>query len=395
MRTRRWICASAALVVLLASLMVARPASSAPDRTVKTTFVAPGVVHKKIVAPAWPNRINVLEIDPSTSATVDVALATGALNGRAVTSDIAKRHRAVAAINGSFVEAWGRPSGLFAEDGRLMTSALYREVLFAPSADESSFRIGRFPLKIRASNPSVSALPLTVSTWNEEKLGVGQIGGYTPAGAGHLAVPRDTCSVRLSAPSNATWGPGGNGVVRVHDVVARRCAWKPLRAVRTTVLAARRGSAAARSLKLFSIGDQVRITWSVGLPHLFDAVGGSPRLIADGAVVATRCNEYVCQRHPRTGVGVTASGKVLFVTVDGRQSGYSIGMDTVDFAHEFKRLGAVEAINLDGGGSTTMVVRGQVVNRPSGGSQRRVGHALLVLNGRDQAEPYMPWSQTP
>jgi exopolysaccharide biosynthesis protein len=70
-------------------------------------------------------------------------------------------------------------------------------------------------------------------------------------------------------------------------------------------------------------------------------------------------------------------------------------MDAVDFAYEFKRQGAVDALNLDGGGSTTMVIRGRVVNRPSGGSQRRVGHALLVLKGRDLGEPYIPWSPSP
>jgi exopolysaccharide biosynthesis protein len=57
------------------------------------------------------------------------------------------------------------------------------------------------------------------------------------------------------------------------------------------------------------------------------------------------------------------------------------------FAAIFRNLGAVSALNLDGGGSSTMVVRGDVVNRPSSGNQRSVSTALLVLPGADPGEP--------
>ena len=75
---------------------------------------------------------------------------------------------------------------------------------------------------------------------------------------------------------------------------------------------------------------------------------------------------------------MTAGRKLLLVAVDGRQPGYSVGMTLEELAHFFLKLGAVDAMNLDGGGSTTMVIGGEVVNSPSDGRERPVGSALLV-----------------
>jgi exopolysaccharide biosynthesis protein len=73
---------------------------------------------------------------------------------------------------------------------------------------------------------------------------------------------------------------------------------------------------------------------------------------------------------------------VLYVVVDGRQPGWSSGMTLVAFARLFRRLGAARALNFDGGASSTMVVRGRVVNRPSEGSLRAVESAMLVVQNQ-------------
>jgi exopolysaccharide biosynthesis protein len=64
-----------------------------------------------------------------------------------------------------------------------------------------------------------------------------------------------------------------------------------------------------------------------------------------------------------------------------------VGVSLPKFAAIFRKLGAVSALNLDGGGSSTMVVRGDVVNRPSSGHERSVSTALMVLPGADPGEP--------
>lgn len=118
-----------------------------------------------------------------------------------------------------------------------------------------------------------------------------------------------------------------------------------------------------------------------------ESVGGTPILLREGRRwFADEKGGFVGGLHPRTAVGWDAEGTVLLVTVDGRQPGYSVGMSLADLADLLLGLGATEAINLDGGGSTTFVVRGEVVNRPSDRAvQRGAGSRVaLVPSRRDQ-----------
>ena len=79
---------------------------------------------------------------------------------------------------------------------------------------------------------------------------------------------------------------------------------------------------------------------------------------------------FVAARHPRTAVGRTAEGDVWLVAVDGR-SPVSVGASLPELAAIMRRLGCVEAMNLDGGGSTTLAAMGLTVNRPSDGRSGR------------------------
>jgi exopolysaccharide biosynthesis protein len=91
---------------------------------------------------------------------------------------------------------------------------------------------------------------------------------------------------------------------------------------------------------------------------------------------------WVHKRNPRTFAGTDAQGRTLLVTADGRSTD-SLGLSLKEEADVAQSLGMVQAMNLDGGGSTTAVAGGSVVNTPSGTSERPVGDALLVLPGRD------------
>jgi exopolysaccharide biosynthesis protein len=88
---------------------------------------------------------------------------------------------------------------------------------------------------------------------------------------------------------------------------------------------------------------------------------------------------FFLARHPRTAVGIRADGTLLFVTVDGRRPDESVGMSLREMTDLMLELGCVSAINLDGGGSTTMVIDGKVVNRPSGGIARRNADGILLF----------------
>jgi hypothetical protein len=90
---------------------------------------------------------------------------------------------------------------------------------------------------------------------------------------------------------------------------------------------------------------------------------------------------FVNEGHPRTAIAKQASGKPVLIIVDGRQASESIGMSLTTLADLLLELGAVEAMNLDGGGSTTMVVHNKVVNKPSDQTgERPVSDAILVFS---------------
>jgi len=114
-------------------------------------------------------------------------------------------------------------------------------------------------------------------------------------------------------------------------------------------------------------------------------LGGGPQLIKNGRVAITNVPEkipsaFVNDGHPRTAIARLASGKILLLTVDGRQASESIGMSLPFLAKLLLELGAVQAMNLDGGGSTTMVIRNKVVNKPSDQTgERPVSDAILVF----------------
>jgi hypothetical protein len=121
-------------------------------------------------------------------------------------------------------------------------------------------------------------------------------------------------------------------------------------------------------------------------------VNGGPRLLRNGFVEIPAAAEgfyrqeepefyyrFGVRRNPRTLAGVTASGKLLLVTVDGRQPGWSVGASFEESAWIMRSLRAVDAVNLDGGGSTTMTVGNQLVNRPSDTTgERPIADAIII-----------------
>lgn len=121
-----------------------------------------------------------------------------------------------------------------------------------------------------------------------------------------------------------------------------------------------------------------------GVVSAEDAIVSGPLLIDDLTDMPLDSISFNNNRHPRTMVGITGSGHLLFVVVDGRQPGYADGMSLFELRALAHSLGCTDALNLDGGGSTTMVVAGQgingVVNRPSGKVERPVPSIIFVRN---------------
>jgi hypothetical protein len=360
---------------------------AAADRyRVRTVRITKGLHLSRILDRRGPNRIRVLTVAPATDLTIDVALSNDVLPGRETTSSMAKRRGAIAATNGTYGLPWGRPIGLFAEDGDLKTSPLTWGRAFAISRDEQSSFFGHTALRMRANVPSTGAR-WRIDSWNEGPPGSSEVAALTPAAASYLKPPRRACSVRLYPSGGLYWNGNGTGLIGDYVVHVVRCSEERLWRRGGTLLSTPLHGEQATHIKSLEPKQIVHLSWALEWPGILDVLGGNPTLLEDGLITATDCPAAFCNRHPRTGVGVTPEGRLLLVTVDGRRRGYSVGMTTIQFAKLFRYLGATWALNLDGGGSTTMVVKGEVVNRPSdAGGERKVSSSLLVLPGPDEAE---------
>jgi len=360
--------------------------------------VAPGVDWTPILRERGPVRINVLEVDP---ARVHGVLSNNRVAGRERVSRMSRRVGAVAGVNGSYFRPSGDPVGVMAIDGTLLSEPLE----------------GRSALVVGASGAAVGPIrfrgAVTINGVDRLIDGVERPRGLIPACGGRggdvptsrpnaVLICTDSSELVLLSPRYGARPPREGGVEAVlrNGTVAR-------------VRAPGIGGVPSDGLLLTGTGDAARFLRNAALPRsradikltLTAAgrpldlaqqtlvVGAGPRLLRGGRVAVTAKAEgfappqapafygtFVASRHPRTLAGVRADGKLLLVTVDGRRPGWSTGMTLFEAARLMRSLGARDALNLDGGGSSTMTVRGEVVNRPSDrGGERRVSNAVVAL----------------
>jgi hypothetical protein len=378
---------ASALVAVTIAAGLAAPAAHGTNRyTTTIQSIVPGLTLRRIHDSYGPEEIRSLKVDPAASVTMDVALARSTFPGWARTSQIAAAHGAVAAVNGDFGIENGRPLHPFAMDGSLVQTGPDAGEAFAISSNELNTYIGAPRESVTLTTPSTS-FPLT--HWNSGGPAWSEISGYSAVGGSVERPPGNACSARLMPVGTLGWSNKlRSGIAQSFTVNQVLCASSAMPLNGGVVISSRNGGSAAPRIRNLVPGSTVKLSWSFGWPGVMDAVGGQPQLLSNGQVVAPSGCGYLCEKQPRTGVGVTADGKLLLVTVDGRQPRWSVGMTLVRFANEMKREGAVNALNLDGGGSTTMVVKGVKVNRPTDPSgERYVTSSLLVLPGKDTGEP--------
>jgi Phosphodiester glycosidase len=359
--------------------------------------LAPGVTLTNIRDPEGPWAIRILEIDPLADVTLDSALGTDMLPGFERTSSIADRYGALAAVNGDYARPSGRPVMTFAEDGVLGQTPLIWGRNFSISSDESVAHIGH-PQTSAFMRSEQTGIEHEVQRVNEGPPGPNQIALFTVEGGNEETPPELACSARLRpAEPPHLRAEDATFVEQNHLVEKVACSDAPMGRKGATVVSTPVGGAYAPVIETLTVGETVTISWTLGWYGVLDTVGGNPTLLENGQIVAKNVDGEgtFFRRHPRTGVATTQDGKILLVTVDGRQPEYSVGMTPREFAELFESLEATSALNLDGGGSTTMVVNGNVKNKPSSGSERPVSSALLVLPGPDDGESTEPTEPPP
>lgn len=132
--------------------------------------------------------------------------------------------------------------------------------------------------------------------------------------------------------------------------------------------------------------DCLKIEWKTepDWSNVKEAISGGPYLIMDGQIYIDQENENFKfpkkdTYAPRTAIGIDNNKKLYLIAVDGRNHGYSVGLTLQELAELLKKLDLKDAINLDGGGSTTLVVDGKIVNSLSERHERKISNALLIF----------------
>lgn len=342
--------------------------SQSPGQDVEATWFSFGTSAGPIVAYAAHARVSAGRVTASVLRAGEYSYQRAPLSG------IAQRAGAIAAVNGGFFAPdSGDPIGTLIQDG---------EWVRFPYAQRTALLIGR-----------------------DGRLSMGNVGARGQVTIGGQAVA-------ISGLNE--WLPGSGECVKVVSrkwrdswpVIAGQAALQVRRGAVAQVVAPTSrvelatppdgylvvGCGEQTKRWLAAVRTGTRVDFAAWLePHVPDvvaALGGGPRIVREGAYYNTAEAERIpsdiaSSRAPRTAVGITAAGDLLLVVVDGRQPGYSVGMTLPELAQLMLRIGARDAMCLDGGGSSELTIGGTPANRPSDGAERPVPNALAVVRKGD------------
>ena len=326
--------------------------------------IAPGLIYREFLAgrSAGPVRAHLLEVDFKAGYALRPVLSNDSVAGIEALSEMAARSQAVAMINGPYYMRSGEILGLLKIDQMLVST---------PDTPRTSFGV----------------------------LPDGKIIFDSPAFTGHVELPdktkipidgvnrgRGESELILYNTYYAYWtltvGGGREFLVRDGRIVDIRNDNSVISEGTVVLSASGRQAWLMADLK---IGDPLKIVQTLGpvWDKVTQAVGAGPCLVKNGEIYMTTLGEEFGSdvaggRAPRTALGITKDGKALLVVVDGR-SRSSVGYTLLELARFMLEQGAVEAMNLDGGGSSQMIIGSQIVNTPSDGRERRLGAGIAVV----------------
>ena len=327
----------------------------------KITDVEKGVKHVRMIRyyNGRPVRINVVEISQGVNNKIAISPATAShtLAAKSKISTIAQRNDAIVAINGGYFKPQtGVPLGTLMIDGKLYTGPIFDRVsmgFFDNGFDMARVKLNASVetniggLKIdNVNQPRMLSVHTIVYTpdWGEYSPPTPKYGRQLVIQGGKLI---KTSYGRCKIPEN--------GFVIVGPA-------KKLNSI-----------AQARRFKL---DIKINPEWR-GVNHI---ISGGPYLVKDNEIFVDMTAQKLSSiggRNPRTAIGYTKDNNLILLTADGRE-GSSIGLTLMELARLMKEFGCVNAMNLDGGGSTVMYVGGEVVNKPAVSGGIPLSHTLNV-----------------
>ncbi|WLD94364.1 phosphodiester glycosidase family protein [Alkalihalobacillus sp. AL-G] len=314
-------------------------------------------------------RGDVMKVNLSEETLSTNLLTPGNVTDKAPISKQVKESGAIAGVNGDFfdISNTNAPIGLEVSNGELIKSSYAGRMSVSVSDD----RIGHIAKAVLEGQVSTSDGTHELDGINHPTVNNNELVLYTSAwgeaSRTHL-LSGSADFIEVLLKDN-----------KVTQVIEGNIYTQPL--LEGEVLLSGKGDA-AQFLQNLQVGSTVDITYSTSpaFKNMTFAVGGSSQLVKDGEISTTDNGD----RHPRTAVGFSKDGtQMILATVDGRQRD-SRGMTLLELAHLMKEHGAWNALNLDGGGSSTLVARElgrgdiNVFNSPSDGGERHVPNGIGI-----------------
>ncbi|WP_290662280.1 phosphodiester glycosidase family protein [Ignavibacterium sp.] len=365
-----------------------------PQVNVQETQVADGVVHKKIINTNDTLVINILKIDiKKPDISILAVKANELLNTKETTSQMVKRYKisgydVIAAVNADFFESDGEVVSNMISNGQIVKAVKFSDSPFNPFTNSQIASDADDNLYIEQF---VFSGNLILPNGNVEE--ISRINSKSDSNSITLY---NHFQGKITPPSSREWYvvdfvlfPLQSIGDTLKFVAAAKTTLRNFEIPKEGIILSSNNKYAHYLEREIKIGDTLRIVYNFSpkIKNIKSLTGGWPVLVKDGMNMIWRntsiegvTDKFSEQRHPRTGIGFSADKRTLFlITVDGRQP-MSKGMTLIEFANLMINEGIFNGLNLDGGGSTTMVINDKVVNSPSDATgERLVGNCLMVI----------------
>jgi exopolysaccharide biosynthesis protein len=332
-----------------------------------TEKIADGVIYKTLKGPL---TINLLDID-LTNPTVKVRpiMAGDAFNQLKDVSDHVKQSHALAAVNANYFKKDGTPLGTLIVDGEWVAGPLYDRVSLGITK-KGFGRVDRVKLGGQLATSNTEVPNIWINNINQPRRTGSRLVAYTRRWGSFIRLPYEGCCVALDATGRVVDKSLQSLTIPYGGMVLTDSTGGPVSKLR--------------------VGDRTYMTWQTApsaWSDVVEAVSGGPLLIKDGDLYVDLKDERFragwtsASIHARTAAAVTANNHLLLATVEGAHTLW-------DLAKFLQKMGAKEALNLDGGGSTTMVVKGEAVTRAPKSAERRVASSIGVFVGEPAPHHY-------
>ncbi len=327
------------------------------------TDVEKGVKHVRMIRfyNNKPVRINIVELSQGVNENlvVEPAIAAETLSSKSKISSIAGRNNAIVAINGGYFKPQtGVPLGTLMIRKKIYTGPIYGRV--AMGIYDTGYDMARVQLKATVATNKGG---LKIDNINQPRMlsthtivYTSDWGEYSPP------CPKYGKQIVISDGKLVNISYGSNKIPKDGFVIVG-----PQKSLDAIVNA-----------KRFKLDIKINPEWK-NVNHI---ISGGPYLVKNGDIYVDMTAEKLASiggRNPRTAIGYTRDNNLIMLTADGRE-GASIGLTLVELANLMQELGCVNAMNLDGGGSTVMYIKGKVVNKPQIQGGIPLSHTLTIRN---------------